>query len=93
MKVKLFQASEGRTTIVIAHRLSTIKYADVIVGISDGRVEEMGTHSQLMDIKGIYFHLVMNQVGVFLPSFLPSFLPITSTNSTIAFSQHIISFY
>ncbi len=58
------QASQGRTTIVIAHRLSTIKNADLIVGISDGHVQEMGTHEELMECQGIYYHLVMSQVCV-----------------------------
>ncbi len=57
----LDKAREGRTTIVIAHRLSTIQTADVIAGIEDGRVVEMGTHSQLMDKEGLYYELVNAQ--------------------------------
>ena len=57
----LDKARQGRTTIIIAHRLSTIQTADVIVGIKDGRVVEMGTHNELMDKKGLYFELVDNQ--------------------------------
>ena len=57
------QASKGRTTIVIAHRLSTIKNADVIVGIINGAVQEVGSHTALMEKEGIYYHLVMSQVG------------------------------
>ena len=60
----LDKAREGRTTIVIAHRLSTIQSADVIAGIEDGRVLEMGTHSQLMDKEGLYYELVNAQVHV-----------------------------
>ena len=56
------QARKGRTTIVIAHRLSTVRTADVIIGIENGRVVEQGTHQQLMDKKGIYYELVINQV-------------------------------
>ena len=58
----LDQASKGRTTIVIAHRLSTIRNADVIVGIRDGMVEEIGSHGELMKLQGLYHNLVMNQV-------------------------------
>ncbi len=58
----LDKAREGRTTIVIAHRLSTIQTADVIASIEDGRVVEMGTHSQLMDKEGLYYELVNAQV-------------------------------
>ena len=58
----LDRAREGRTTIVIAHRLSTIQNADIIVSIEDGRVVEMGSHSDLMARKGLYFDLVTAQV-------------------------------
>jgi len=60
-----FQARLGRTTIVIAHRLSTIKTADIIYGIKDGVVAESGTHAELMQLGGIYFQLVTNQVLTF----------------------------
>ncbi|KAJ8415863.1 hypothetical protein AAFF_G00404200 [Aldrovandia affinis] len=55
------QARAGRTTIVIAHRLSTIRTADVIAGFDNGVVAELGTHRQLMNLKGIYCSLVMQQ--------------------------------
>ena len=57
------QASQGRTTIVIAHRLSTVRNADQIAGIQDGVVVEKGTHSELMQVGGVYFTLCTNQVG------------------------------
>lgn len=57
----LEKAKIGRTTIVIAHRLSTIRNADLIVGLSDGKVKEMGTHEELMNQKGIYYELVTSQ--------------------------------
>ena len=44
----------GKTVIVIAHRLKTIMGADHIVVLSDGKVEEQGTHSELMCRDGLY---------------------------------------
>lgn len=52
---------KGRTTIVIAHRLSTIRHADVIVVISKGKVVEQGSHSELMQLGGLYRSLVEKQ--------------------------------
>ena len=46
---------QNRTTIVIAHRLSSIKKADKIVVLSDGQIEEIGTHDELMKRKGTYY--------------------------------------
>lgn len=57
----LDKAKVGRTTIIIAHRLSTIRNADIIVGIGNGRLREIGTHDQLMNYHGIYHELVMSQ--------------------------------
>jgi ATP-binding cassette subfamily B protein len=63
---QLIQASladlfRGRTTFVIAHRLSTIAGADVIVAMDQGRVREVGSHEQLMDLRGFYFDMVERQ--------------------------------
>ena len=48
---------EGRTTFVIAHRLSTIVRADKIVVMENGEIKEMGTHSGLIAMNGIYKNL------------------------------------
>ena len=48
---------EGRTTIIIAHRLSTIKNADQIVVLKNGKIQEMGTHDELMLKNGTYCEL------------------------------------
>jgi len=51
----------GRTTIAIAHRLSTLRNADKLLVLDKGRVAEFGTHTELLDKKGIYYKLVMAQ--------------------------------
>jgi len=48
---------EGRTSFVIAHRLSTIRGADKILVINHGKVEERGTHAELLAKKGFYWKM------------------------------------
>ena len=50
-----------RTSIMIAHRLSTIVNCDSIFVMKDGYIIENGTHKELMNKKGYYYSLYMNQ--------------------------------
>src|SRR5690606_37042897 len=53
----LNQFFTGKTVVVIAHRLSTVKNADQIVVLENGKIKEIGTHTQLVAMKGRYFEL------------------------------------
>jgi len=44
----LQSAAQGRLVIVIAHRLSTIRRADKIIFLDDGRIQDVGSHEELM---------------------------------------------
>src|SRR5690606_35290689 len=57
VQMALEYLKKGRTTIVIAHRLSTIERADLIYVISDGKVQESGTHEELLQKNGEYARL------------------------------------
>ena len=45
---------KGKTTIIIAHRISTIQSADIIMVLEDGEAVEIGNHTELMQLGGIY---------------------------------------
>ena len=51
----------GRTTLVVAHRLSTVRKADQILVINKGKIEECGTHDELVEKNGIYKNLYDSQ--------------------------------
>jgi len=51
----------GRTSFVIAHRLSTIRQADRILFIKNGAIAEMGSHTELLKLKGLYYRLFTQQ--------------------------------
>ena len=52
---------KGRTSFVIAHRLSTIRQADLILVVQDGKIVEQGTHKELIEKQGAYYHLYTRQ--------------------------------
>ena len=54
----------GRTTFVIAHRLTTITYADKIVFLEGGSITEMGRHCELLNRRGSYWRMWMDQVSL-----------------------------
>jgi ABC-type multidrug transport system fused ATPase/permease subunit len=52
----------GRTTFVIAHRISTVKQADLVVVMEHGKVSQIGTHAQLMELDGHYREIAEAQL-------------------------------
>ena len=42
------------TTIIVSHRVSSMKNANKIIVLNNGHIEEMGTHSELMQMNGYY---------------------------------------
>ena len=48
---------ESRTSLVVAHRLSTIQECDRIMVFHHGELREMGTHNELLQLRGLYWKL------------------------------------
>lgn len=48
---------KNRTTFIIAHRLSTVRESDAILVMEQGRIEERGTHDDLLALRGRYYQL------------------------------------
>lgn len=57
---------KNRTTLIIAHRLSTIMNADIIIVVNNKRVEQQGTHAELIKRGGLYHRLWELQAGGYL---------------------------
>ena len=59
----LERISRDCTTFIIAHRLSTVQRADLILVLDRGLLVEQGDHNELMEKRGLYFHLAQQQLA------------------------------
>ena len=63
IQAALDELQKNRTSLVIAHRLSTIEQADEIVVVEDGQIVERGSHTDLLEHRGVYAQLHKMQFG------------------------------
>ncbi|HUH18320.1 ABC transporter ATP-binding protein [Albibacterium sp.] len=61
--IRRITAERQHITVMIAHRLSTIMYADRIYVLEKGHIIETGSHTELLDIKGLYYAMWRQQIG------------------------------
>jgi ATP-binding cassette subfamily B protein len=63
VQAALDELARGRTTLAIAHRLSTVRDAEQIMVLDGGRVAELGTHEELLELSGRYASMIEAQGG------------------------------
>src|SRR5690606_26012827 len=61
--IRHITAEREHITIMIAHRLSTIMHADRIYVLEKGKIDETGSHAELVDRKGLYYAMWRQQIG------------------------------
>ncbi len=62
--LKAHTQGQSPTTFIISHRINTLMQADIIMVLQDGRIEEMGTHAQLLQSNGTYRRICDMQGGL-----------------------------
>lgn len=58
---RLREIVRGRTVLLISHRFTSVRLADKIIVFDKGKVAECGSHSELMNKKGLYFNMFIRQ--------------------------------
>ncbi|RZJ62291.1 MAG: ABC transporter ATP-binding protein, partial [Hymenobacter sp.] len=55
--------TQGKTAVLISHRFSTVRMADRILVVENGRVQEIGSHEELLANNGRYAELFQLQAA------------------------------
>ena len=63
LQQSLSALSKGKLLLVIAHRLSTIKNADKIIVLNNGKIDNMGTHEELLQNCELYHDMWLSHIG------------------------------
>lgn len=59
----LYDISKDKTTIIVSHRVSSAKNADQIIVLEDGKIQQQGSHSELINKDGYYKELYEKQLS------------------------------
>lgn len=57
LRESMAELLRGKTVLMIAHRLYSVQDADCIFVLENGQLKESGTHTELLQSKGLYAHL------------------------------------
>ena len=58
---RLREVLDGTTTLIVAHRPSTVALADRVAVLADGRIEDVGTHPELLARSAVYRHIISSR--------------------------------
>jgi len=61
VSLNLMEFFRGTTVFFITHRLTSITHADRIIMMHNGKIEEQGSHEELISLKGRYYALFNQQ--------------------------------
>lgn len=61
--IKNISTKKDQIKVLIAHRLSTIMHADKIYVLEQGKIIEEGKHTDLLELKGLYYAMWRQQIG------------------------------